>query len=265
MGLYDVIEIMAFNQNDQILSVFIINSIALIINFSIYSYFLSTIPEAPEVRHLMSVSIFDEKVLDPICLTCNLGNSCLYNNVFFSPDAEYYVLQCEGPKIPRVEIRRAKNNSLIVELEDNESLKTKLRDKALPKTRKLKIKTSDKFCEFFHNKMLVDHAPFMTVDAYVELVLPPHFDEKRKYPLMVEVYGGPGSQLVIDKYRLNHWGSHLASNMSIIYARIDGRGSDNKGSKYLHEIYKNLGNVEVMDIIIATRFVFLSYYILIID
>lgn len=71
---------------------------------------------------------------------------------------------------------------------------------------------------------------------------------------MVEVYGGPGSQSVIDKYRINHWGSHLASNMSIIYARIDGRGSDNKGSKYLHEIYKNLGNVEVLDIITATRF-----------
>ncbi|CAG2183423.1 unnamed protein product, partial [Oppiella nova] len=42
--------------------------------------------------------------------------------------------------------------------------------------------------------------------------------------------------------------------MSIIYARIDSRGSDNRGSKYLHEIYKNLGNVEVMDTIVTARY-----------
>ncbi len=57
-----------------------------------------------------------------------------------------------------------------------------------------------------------------------------------------------------DKFRVNHWGSHLASNLSVIYARIDGRGSDNRGSKYLHEIYKNMGNVEVMDIITVARY-----------
>lgn len=57
-----------------------------------------------------------------------------------------------------------------------------------------------------------------------------------------------------DKFRVNHWGSHLASNLSVIYARIDGRGSENRGSKYLHEIYKNMGNVEVMDVITVARY-----------
>ena len=120
-------------------------------------YFLSTLPEAPEVRHLMSVSIYDEKILDPICLTCNLGKSCLYNNVFFSPDVQYFVLQCEGPEIPKVEIRRAKNNSLIIGLENNESLKSKLRVKAIPKLRKLKIKTKDKFCNFHIILLVLEH------------------------------------------------------------------------------------------------------------
>jgi dipeptidyl-peptidase-4 len=90
--------------------------------------------------------------------------------------------------------------------------------------------------------------------ANVQLLLPPEFNETKKYPVLIEVYGGPGSQLVTDKFRVNHWGSHLASNLSVIYARIDGRGSDNRGSKYLHEIYKNMGNVEVMDIITVARY-----------
>ena len=110
---------------------------------------MSTLPERPEIRHLMSVSVSAEKVLDPICLTCNLGNSCLYNNVFFSPNAEYYVLQCEGPRVPKVEVRRSKDNSLVIELEGNESLESRLRSTAVPMSRKLKIKTGDKFCEFY--------------------------------------------------------------------------------------------------------------------
>ncbi|CAG2175139.1 unnamed protein product, partial [Oppiella nova] len=165
-GMFDIIEIVAFNEEEDVV------------------YFLSTLPEKPEFRHLMSVSIHEETVLDPICLTCYLGESCLYNNVFFNSKADYFVLNYSN----------------------------------------------------------------------VELVLPHNFDEKKKYSLMIEVYGGPGSQLVIDKYRVNHWGTHLASNMSIIYARIDSRGSDNRGSKYLHEIYKNLGNVEVMDTIVTARY-----------
>ncbi|CAG2112873.1 unnamed protein product, partial [Medioppia subpectinata] len=75
-------------------------------------YFLSTLPEKPEFRHLMSVSVNEESVLDPICWTCYLGQSCLYNNVFFNTKRDYYVLQCEGPDTPKVEIRRTKNNSL---------------------------------------------------------------------------------------------------------------------------------------------------------
>lgn len=232
-----------------------------------FRYFLSTLAEKPEFRHLMSVSISDERKSDPICLTCNLGDSCLYNNVFFSPDAQHYVLQCEGPKTPRVEIRRTENNSLVLDLENNEILERKIGTKAIPQLKKLRIKTTAEFCELFSFANIVcqlnrkainrnkSHNKCIISVANVELVLPPDFDSNRKYPLMVEVYGGPGSQMVIDKYRLNHWGSHLASNMSVIYARIDGRGSDNRGSKHLHEIYKNLGNVEVMDVIVATRFV----------
>jgi len=96
----------------------------------------------------MSVSINDAENLDPICLTCNLGNSCFYNFIFMSPSADYYVLQCEGPQIPRVEIRRAKNNSLIALLENNDELKSKLSKKAIPKVKRMRVKTSNNYCKY---------------------------------------------------------------------------------------------------------------------
>lgn len=49
------------------------------------------------------------------------------------------------------------------------------------------------------------------------------------------------------------WGSYLSSNRSVIYAKIDGRGSGLRGNRLLHSIYKRLGTVEISDQIYVTR------------
>lgn len=93
-----------------------------------------------------------------------------------------------------------------------------------------------------------------TLDASVRLLLPPNLSENdvSRYPLLIHVYAGPGSQLVTSKYRVD-WGHYLASNRNIIYGVIDGRGSANKGDKLLYSMYKKLGTVEVEDQIRVTR------------
>lgn len=85
------------------------------------------------------------------------------------------------------------------------------------------------------------------------LSLPPRMDKsgKTKYPMLVDVYGGPGSYSVIDRFGID-WGTHLTTNKSIIYAKIDGRGSGLEGEKLLHEIYLKLGTVEIQDQISIT-------------
>lgn len=65
-------------------------------------------------------------------------------------------------------------------------------------------------------------------------------------------YGGPDSYQVVEKFNLQ-WGSYLAANKSIIYAKIDGRGSGLKGDKMLFSIYRRMGTVEVEDQINVTR------------
>lgn len=92
--------------------------------------------------------------------------------------------------------------------------------------------------------------------AKVLLQLPPNMDRsgKTKYPLLVDVYGGPDSYSVVNKWIID-WGSYLSSNRSVIYAKIDGRGSGLRGEKLLHSVYLKLGTVEITDQIEVTRWV----------
>lgn len=59
-------------------------------------------------------------------------------------------------------------------------------------------------------------------------------------------YGGPGSQLVTDRWKVD-WSSYLASARDIVVAQIDGRGSAGQGYLLLHQVYHRLGSVEVAD------------------
>lgn len=59
-------------------------------------------------------------------------------------------------------------------------------------------------------------------------------------------YGGPGTQLVTDRWKID-WSTYLASNKDYIIAQIDGRGSAGQGYQLMHEVYHRLGTVEVAD------------------
>lgn len=58
--------------------------------------------------------------------------------------------------------------------------------------------------------------------------------------------------MVTKRFQMN-WGTYLSSAKNIIYAWIDGRGSGNRGDKMLHELYHNLGSVEVEDQIAVAK------------
>ena len=58
----------------------------------------------------------------------------------------------------------------------------------------------------------------------------PDFSESKRYPLVINVYGGPNSQQVNDRFKLD-WGTYLTTSEGIIYGLIDGRGSGFKGQQ----------------------------------
>ena len=78
---------------------------------------------------------------------------------------------------------------------------------------------------------------------YYRMIKPSNFDENKKYPVLVYVYGGPHAQLVTNSW-LNgaslwmHW---MAEQGYIVYT-LDNRGSASRGFEFESGIHRQLGN-----------------------
>lgn len=85
-------------------------------------------------------------------------------------------------------------------------------------------------------------------NAFVKLQLPPDYDfsGNTKYPMLIDVYAGPGSFSGSDKWDTS-FNSYLVTNRRYILAQINGRGSGYRSEKLLHQIYRKMGTVEVED------------------
>ncbi|KAK2154977.1 hypothetical protein LSH36_252g03048 [Paralvinella palmiformis] len=177
------------------------------------------------------------------CLTCDQDENCTYISASFSTSGKYYILECKGPGIPTYTLRSTLSKDVLV-LEDNADLAEKLKEFALPTKEYVKIPTPD-------GETLL-----------AEIYLPPMLNKKHitQYPLLLYVYGGPGSQLVTEKFNIG-WHTYLSSGGNVIYASVDGRGTRGRGDRFLHKIYRNLGSIEVQDQLHAVKFMTTLKYV----
>uniref|UniRef100_A0A673K2Z0 Dipeptidyl peptidase 4-like n=1 Tax=Sinocyclocheilus rhinocerous TaxID=307959 RepID=A0A673K2Z0_9TELE len=96
------------------------------------------------------------------------------------------------------------------------------------------------------------HVVYVSPDLWYQMMFPPNFDSSKKYPLLIQVYGGPASQNTDYVFRLE-WATYLCSTEKVIIASFDGRGSGYQGDEIMHAIYGRLGTYEVEDQISAVR------------
>ncbi len=85
-------------------------------------------------------------------------------------------------------------------------------------------------------------------DLYYRLITPPNFDPKKKYPVVVYVYGGPHAQLVTNS-RLGGarlWNYYMAQKGYIMFT-LDNRGSANRGFEFESIIHRQCGQEEMKD------------------
>jgi dipeptidyl-peptidase-4 len=83
-------------------------------------------------------------------------------------------------------------------------------------------------------------------------VLPPDFDESKKYPVLFVVYGGPGGTDVTNSFSA-YLDRYFISQSGIIYFVVDHRASAYFGKKGKSYFYRNAGKVEIEDYIIAVK------------
>uniref|UniRef100_A0A8C4UZ09 Dipeptidyl peptidase 4 n=1 Tax=Falco tinnunculus TaxID=100819 RepID=A0A8C4UZ09_FALTI len=157
------------------------------------------------------------------CVSCDLNQErCQYYSVSFSKDAQYYQLNCRGPGLPISTLHRS---------------------------------SDDKGMGLGNSNVLLHELQFKLfslLDLWYQMILPPHFDSSKKYPLLLDVYAGPCSQKVDKVFQIS-WATYLASTEQIIVASFDGRGSGYQGDQIMHAINRRLGTYEVEDQIAAAR------------
>jgi dipeptidyl-peptidase-4 len=83
--------------------------------------------------------------------------------------------------------------------------------------------------------------------------LPPNLDKSKKYPVIVRVYGGPGSASVGNRYSRSLQTYYLAQE-GIITLIVDHRGSGHFGKKGMALMHRHLGKWEMHDYIQVVKY-----------
>lgn len=77
----------------------------------------------------------------------------------------------------------------------------------------------------------------------------------KKLPVLMFVYGGPGSQQVLDQWKgQNYWWFQMLVQQGFVVACVDNRGTGARGEDFKKITYKQLGHYETLDQIEAAKY-----------
>ena len=102
-----------------------------------------------------------------------------------------------------------------------------------------------------------------STNLYCRIIYPPNFDESKKYPAIVYVYGGPHAQLVTNSWkygRYEFWFKYMAQQGYIIFT-LDNRGSANRGLEFEQAVYRTLGTKEIEDQMTGLEYLYSLGYV----
>jgi dipeptidyl-peptidase-4 len=92
------------------------------------------------------------------------------------------------------------------------------------------------------------------VELNASLILPLNYDPNKKYPVFVNVYGGPGHNEVLDAWDGNDYFFHqLLAQHGYMVLSIDPRGTQFRGAAFKKATYLQLGKLEIEDVLAATK------------
>ncbi len=86
------------------------------------------------------------------------------------------------------------------------------------------------------------------------LVKPADFDPSRKYPVIVDVYGGPHGQVVRDSWGATTLFDHYLASKGFLIWSLDNRGSWGRGHAWETAIFRETGKRELADQLAGVRY-----------
>lgn len=84
------------------------------------------------------------------------------------------------------------------------------------------------------------------------ILKPADFNAGKKYPVIMSQYSGPGSQEVLNRWKMD-WDYYYVQKGYVVIS-VDGRGTGGRGSAFKHSVYRRLGHFETIDQIAAARY-----------
>jgi dipeptidyl-peptidase-4 len=196
--------------------------------------FFTSSEEHPTVSKPYSVNMFSGNKTELIAR----GTAASFWTMDFSPDGNYYSLNYLGPNLPYQELYAVNQTDKPIRvIEDNAQVLRNLNAYQLPSV------------QYFD----LPHPSGFNLSA--KLVLPPTFDKDKKYPVLLNPYGGPNSQEVRRTFSLGGSSSFAVTSPELEYVTftVDNRGTSQRGRAFRNEYHKAMGTVEPQDQIWAAE------------
>lgn len=156
------------------------------------------------------------------------------NEASFSSRMTYYFNTWSDRNTPYICTSHTSQGKLLSTIVDNKDLCQSLKDYKIPEKELFSFTTSEG----------------VTLNGY--MMKPVGFSAEKKYPVIMHQYSGPGSQQVIDSWRMGACGegasydAYLCS-LGFIVVTVDGRGTGSRGAEFEKCTYLNLGVLEAKD------------------
>jgi dipeptidyl-peptidase-4 len=199
-------------------------------------YYQST-EESPLQRDVFSIDINGSNKLK---ISAKSGT----NDATFSQNFEFYILSHSTKNAPP-QITLNTKGKVIKVLEENSKTRQAIREYGFSNAELFNFKTSEG----------------VQLNGY--MLKPANFDSKRKYPILMYVYGGPGHQEVADTWGLGArplW-SQLLAQKGYIVVCVDNRGTGYRGADFRKTTYLQLGKYETIDQIETAKWLAQQNYV----
>ncbi len=176
---------------------------------------------SPVERHLFSVSLRNGKVR-------RLTRSEGWHNCTISPDGKYFVDNYSSLDVPRVVAVGSTDGKLYREV--------------------FRAENPAKDYNYSTIELGSVKSACGKYDNHYRLIKPLDFDENKKYPVILYVYGGPHSQMVTNSFQaqLRRWEMYMAQRGYVVFV-MDNRGTLNQGAEYEKAIHRQCGKAEMED------------------
>lgn len=200
--------------------------------------------EHPMSQHLYAIDLSKENKHESLELLQDPNKKLDYYSFEISKSGRFAKARYLGPKPLKVKAgsllevldvdSAENNNNNVLSLSDDSNFNESLRTYDLPKTS-------------YSSILLNDGTEINIVE-----IKPSYIDPERKYPILVSVYGGPGSKTYTTKSSV-FFEQAVAQGLDTIVLQIEPRGTGGKGWEFKSWARKNIGHWEPKDIIETTK------------